>query len=190
MVCLRGLAVWMTCLAAVIGAENPATGAEPKRPAVGDAAPDFRLPTLDGRAVQLSQLTGQGPVVLVVLRGFPGYQCPVCNAQAGQFLASAAKFAERGARVVLVYPGPSDGLTQRAGEFVQGKTFPKHFELVLDPDYALTNAYGLRWDAPQETAYPSTFVVAKGGQIAFAKISKSHGGRASVDEVLGALPAR
>ena len=73
-------------------------------PAIGQAAPDFRLPALSGEAVQLSQLTAHGPVVLVVLRGFPGYQCPACNAQTGQLIANAAKFAEMKASVVLVYP--------------------------------------------------------------------------------------
>lgn len=156
-------------------------------PVVGQAAPDFRLPALSGEAVQLSKLTAQGPVVLVVLRGFPGYQCPACNAQTGQLLASAAKFAEKKANVVLVYPGPPPGLAQRAKEFANGKTWPENFHLVVDQDYALTNLYGLRWNAPNETAYPSTYVVDKQGKIVFAKTSKSHGGRASADEILKAL---
>jgi len=58
---------------------------------------------------------------------------------------------------------------------------------VLDPDYVFTNLYGLRWDAPRETAYPSTFVVDSLGVVRFSKISRSHGGRASVDEVLQAV---
>ena len=43
------------------------------------------------------------------------------------------------------------------------------------------------WDAPRETAYPSTFVIDQGGVIRFAKVSKSHGGRAATGEVLKAL---
>jgi peroxiredoxin Q/BCP len=156
-------------------------------PAVGQAAPDFRLPTLDGDAVQLSKLTSQGPVVLVVLRGFPGYQCPACNAQTGQLLASAAKFAEKKAQVVLVYPGSPPELAERAKEFASGKTWPDNFHLAVDQAYALTNLYGLRWNAPNETAYPSTYVVNEEGKIVFAKTSKSHGGRASTEEVLKAL---
>jgi peroxiredoxin len=156
-------------------------------PAVGNSAPDFRLPSLQGEAVQLSELVKQGPVVVVVLRGYPGYQCPACNAQTAQLAANAAKFAEKKAQVVLVYPGPSGGLMQYAGEFMQGKTLPSHFRLVLDPDYVLTNLYGLRWNAPRETAYPSTFVIDEKGKVVFAKVSKSHGGRAAADEILSAL---
>ena len=156
-------------------------------PAVGQSAPDFRLPTLNGEAVQLSKLTSQGPVVLVVLRGFPGYQCPACNAQTGQLLSSATKFAEHKAQVVLVYPGAPPGLSQRANEFASGKSWPEGFHLVVDQNYALTNLYGLRWNAPNETAYPSTYVVNQDGKIDFVKTSKSHGGRASAEEILKAL---
>jgi peroxiredoxin len=160
-------------------------GAEP--PQVGAVAPDFKLSTTDGAPVQLAKLTADGPVVLVVLRGFPGYQCPACNAQTGQLIAAADKFRAKNARIVLVYPGQSAGLGARAGEFLDGKTLPDNVRLVLDPDYTFTELYGLRWDAPRETAYPSTFVIDAGGIVRFAKISRTHGGRTTTDEILKAL---
>jgi len=43
-------------------------------PAEGTKAPDFSLKSLAGKTVRLSTLTKQGPVALVVLRGYPGYQ--------------------------------------------------------------------------------------------------------------------
>jgi hypothetical protein len=51
----------------------------------------------------------------------------------------------------------------------------------------MTNLYGLRWDAPHETAYPSIFILDKNGKILFQKISHSHGDRTSAEEVLGQL---
>ena len=59
--------------------------------------------------------------------------------------------------------------------------------LATDPDYALTNLYGLRWDAPGETAYPATFVIGADGKVRYAKVSRSHGDRAPTAEVLKAL---
>ena len=161
--------------------------ASDKPPTVGEVAKDFTLSTVDGEAAQLSRLQKAGPVVLLVLRGFPGYQCPVCNAQVGQFLASAKKFEALKANVVLVYPGPADGLKEHAKEFIRGKTLPRNFYLVLDPDYDFTLAYGLRWEAKNETAYPSTFVIGQDGKIQFAKVSKTHGDRASAEQVLKVL---
>jgi peroxiredoxin Q/BCP len=155
-------------------------------PAAGDAAPEFTLNTLDGKAVSLkAQLTNQ-PVVLVVLRGWPGYQCPLCTRQVGNFLAKAGEFSGK-ATVLMVYPGPPEKLKEHAEEFLKNRSWPRDFVFVTDPDYTLTKAYGLRWDAPGETAYPSTFIVDQAGKVRFAKVSKEHGGRSNTAEVLKAL---
>ena len=45
-------------------------------PAVGAKAPDFTLSTPTGKAVTLSTEQSGHDLVLVILRGFPGYQCP------------------------------------------------------------------------------------------------------------------
>ena len=124
-----------------------------------------------------------------MLRGFPGYQCPICSRQVGQLVEQADKFKAAGAQVVFIYPGPSSGLTGRAKEFIGEKTLPDHFQMLVDPDYKFTNAYHLRWDEPRETAYPSTFVLTKDRKITFAKISQSHGDRTKADDVLKALAA-
>ena len=50
--------------------------------------------------------------------------------------------------------------------------------------------YGLRWDAPHETAYPSTFLIDRQGVIFFSKIVKEHGGRTTAAEILDALSKR
>jgi peroxiredoxin Q/BCP len=157
-------------------------------PKVGDTPADFELPTFHGDNVKLSSLTAKGPVVLVVLRGYPGYQCPVCNQQVGQFLQHSDKLQARGAQLVFVYPGASKDLALRAKEFWSDKKLPEHVQLLIDPDYKLTNAYHLRWDAPKETAYPSTFVI-QDRKITFAKVSQTHGGRAKAEEVLAVLKA-
>lgn len=152
-------------------------------PAVGQTAPDFTLSTLEGKRVRLSEVTAKMPVTLVVLRGYPGYQCPLCNIQVQDFIKKADTLTANGARVLLVYPGPGDNLKMRAQEFLVNKPMPANFDLLLDPDYSFTNQYGLRWDAPKETAYPSTFLIEQGGKVVFAKISKTHGGRTTAAEI-------
>ncbi|MCA9103534.1 MAG: peroxiredoxin family protein [Pirellulales bacterium] len=164
-----------------------AGAAEEQPPAVGDTVPDFELEDLDGQPVKLSELAKDGPVVIVMLRGWPGYQCPICSRQVGQLVGKADELAELGARVVLVYPGPADGLTARAQEFVRGNELPENFRFVTDPAYQMTAAYHLRWDAERETAYPSTFIVDPKRKVTFAKVSKSHGGRTQPDEIIAAL---
>jgi peroxiredoxin len=170
-----------------ISAELPTAASASAPLAVGDGSEDFELENFSGKAVKLSALTKGGPVVLVVLRGYPGYQCPLCTAQVAQYLGRANEFRDAKATVLLVYPGSAEGLKKHAAEFSRSQKLPPNFHLLLDPDYELTNAFHLRWDAPRETAYPSTFVIDQERKIRFAKVSKTHGDRASADEVLKSL---
>lgn len=156
-------------------------------PSVNEKAPDFTLKSMSGKPVRLSDAVSQGPVVLLVLRGYPGYQCPYCTRQVREFRGKSQEFAAAGARVLMVYPGGPKDLDARATEFMGDAAFPEHFEMLLDPGYEFTNMYGLRWEAEKETAYPSTFVIDRQGTVAYAKVSRSHGGRASAAEVLEAL---
>lgn len=157
------------------------------RPAVGQRAPDFSLQALDGASVRLETEVARGPVVLVVLRGWPGYQCPFCTRQFGEYLSKAQDIEATGAHVLFVYPGPTDGLKAHAEMFVKTTTLPASYRVLLDPDYTFTAAYGLRWDAPNETAYPSTFVLDTGGTVTFSRTSGTHGDRVPVADVLAAL---
>lgn len=161
-----------------------------KPPAIGEKAPDFELKSLVGETVELSTLIERGPVVVVALRGYPGYQCPVCSKQFGSFLEKAAAFSESKAQVVFIYPGPAEKLSEHAKEFGKGRDYPRHFHLLLDPDYQFAESYGIRWNEPMETVYPSTFVVGADQKLTFAKVSKTHGGRAKVEEVLKAVSGK
>lgn len=161
----------------------------PQPPAVGQRAPGFTLTTVDGASVTLADQIERGPVVLVVGRGWVGYQCPFCTRQFGDFLRHAGELEAAGARVLWVYPGPADGLGDHAREVTEGQTIPAGFSFLLDPGYTFTVAYGLRWDAPAETAYPSTFVIDREGVVRFANISRTHDGRTPASEVLSALAA-
>lgn len=167
---------------------SPAEGAESVNSLkVGDTAQDFQWQSLGGEQIKLSELAADGPVVLVVLRGYPGYQCPICSRQVADLRQHAEDFQRLGAKVVLVYPGPTEDLQQRAEEFLKGAALPEPMVLVIDPGYSFTNLYGLRWDAPRETAYPSTFVLDPNRVVKFAKISTSHGDRTKADDVVAAV---
>jgi peroxiredoxin len=157
---------------------------------VGNKAPEFSLNSVHGTAVRLSDLTAKSPVALIVLRGYPGYQCPFCQRQVQEFIEKQKAFADAGVQVVFIYPGPPADLNSKANEFLEGKNFPESFQMLLDPDYKFTTLYGLRWDAPKETAYPSTFMIDGKGVIYFEKMAKLHGGRTTAAEVIDLLPKK
>ncbi|MGB7326912.1 MAG: redoxin family protein [Rubripirellula sp.] len=176
-----------TVQASAQGRRPAAPGKEPPHPPkVGQEAPDFELQNTDGKKVSLGELTEKSPVVVLVLRGWPGKQCPMCSRQVGEFVSKHSEFDNT--QVVMIYPGPADLLAEHAKEFQGSRTFPANYHFVLDPDYKFTNAWGLRWDAPYETAYPSTFVVSKDQKILYGKTVVSHGDRADVATVVAELP--
>jgi peroxiredoxin len=177
--------------AVVVSAVLSGTVLIAETPGVGAKAPDFTLSTPVGKPVQMSKELRGHDLVLVVLRGFPGYQCPYCVKQVRDFVDHASDFAARNTLVLLVYPGPPADLDQHAKDFLAKQAeLPANIVLVTDPDYKVTNLYGLRWDAPRETAYPSTFILDKKGRIAFEKISHSHGDRLSAQDALDNLAAK
>ncbi|MBA4030072.1 MAG: bacteriocin [Planctomyces sp.] len=172
-------------IAALLVAMFVAAQAAP--PPLGGVAPDFELADVDGGTTKLSSVTEMGPTVLVVLRGFPGYQCPLCSVQVNDFLKSADAFKKAGARVIFVYPGAGNKLAAQAKEFRGKREIPDHFTLLIDPDYKFTNQYGLRWNAPNETAYPATFVLDGDRKIVFSKVSDGHGGRTTAKSIVEQL---
>ena len=174
------------------GAVSAADSGKPL--AVGEKAPDFELP-LQGQDsyLTLSKLIADGPVVVVVLRGYPGYQCPICSRQVGGLVNRAKTLSralgEQPNRVVLVYPGEdsNESLDRRAKEFVGSRKLPEPLVMVCDPGMEMITSWGLRWDAPRETAYPSAYVIGASGRVKWAKVSNSHSDRATVEEILKAI---
>src|SRR5262252_8303939 len=97
--------VWGSALT-LAGALILEASAFAQTPAVGATAPDFTLSTPTGKAVTLSTEQGGHGLVLVILRGFPGYQCPYCVKQVRDFADHASGFKAKNTRVLMVYPGP------------------------------------------------------------------------------------
>ena len=160
-----------------------------KGPKEGSKIEDFSGITMNGAKFQLSKLIEKGTVVIVMLRGYPGYQCPVCSTQVAGYVANAEGFVkQRNTPVVFIYPGKVSNLEKRAKEFTapleEKVDLPSNFIFVLDQDYAITNHLGLRWDEPKETAYPAAFVIDHDGYIQYAKVSDNHHDRATADEIL------
>lgn len=156
-------------------------------PAVGDKMKDFTLSKLDGTKLSLSGLEKSGPVVVVMLRGWVGYQCPYCTRQVGDFITHAKELSERGTNVVFIYPGAADTVQVKAEDFVSGKTVPANMHFVTDPELKTVKMMNLFWDAKNENSYPSTFLVDQTGTVRYAKISKSHADRAEATVVIAEI---
>ncbi len=141
----------------------------------------------DGKVVSSKKFLENGPLVVIVMRGFPGYDCPACSAQLADFVKQADTFKTAGAQVMIIYPGSVQDLEAKAKGFVSKQQLADSFHLVIDKDMKIVKQLGLLWDAPKETAYPTTLVADRQGTVRFLKTSRSHGGRTKAAEVVTAL---
>lgn len=191
-------AIFTTCAAALLFSltslpEATRVRADDKaqdRLVVGKAVPDFEGITLDDKPFKLSEATERGPVALIVMRGFPGYDCPACSAQLADWVQSIERFKAAGVSLVIVYPGEAENLKAKAKVFLEGQSFPAEaLTLVVDDGMKVVEKLGLRWKGENETAYPSTVVIDGKGIARWVEISREHGGRATARDALKAIEA-
>jgi peroxiredoxin len=67
-------------------------------PKLGQSAPGFRLKTMTGNTVSLSELTRKGPVMLI----FYETQCVYCYAHIGEFNALYKKYHSQGLSILAI----------------------------------------------------------------------------------------
>jgi peroxiredoxin len=140
----------MSWLTKVFGGQNEMVALTPRT-----KAPDFTLPTLDGKPFSLAQALAEGPVVV----GFFKVSCPVCQ-YAFPFLDRLHKaYGGRGVRVV----GISQDNAANTSAFV--KQFGVTFPVLLDESdsYVVSNAYGL-------ATVPSVFWINSDGKIEISSV--------------------
>lgn len=181
------LAIWVAaCVSPSVTFGQDSTGSQ--QPEVGQLAIDFELPIVKGEGyLSLSETYKTGPTVVIFLRGYPGYQCPICSRQVSDLVNRAKGLAQASHRVVLVYPGSAKGLEKNSEQFMGSRRLPEPLIMVRDDDMKVVERWGLRWNAKGETAYPATFVLDQYGRIAWKKVSRSHAERSSVEEILKEL---
>jgi len=134
--------------------------------ATGVIAPDFTLPTLEGKPFSLAAALKKGPVLLAFFKT----SCPVCQ-YAFPFFERVYQ-ANRGQDVSAL------GVSQDSLKQTQGflKDYGVSFPVAIDDEknrYAVSNAYGL-------TNVPTIFLIAPGGEIEATSVGWS---KADVEEI-------
>jgi peroxiredoxin Q/BCP len=152
-------------------------------PAVGSAAPEFRLQDQNGRWVTLSGQRGQW----LVLYFYPKDGTPGCTTEACEFRDNLFAFREAGARVLGI---SVDDVESHRG-FAREHSLP--FPILADPSKATARAYGVLYRALGllEVARRETFLIDPQGRIAkhYAQVDpKGHSQAVLAD--LKALRAR
>src|ERR671920_191 len=134
------------------------------RLSTGDPAPDFTLPSDDGRTVSLADFRGRKAIVYF----YPAAMTPGCTTQACDFTDSLSSLQAAGYEVLGISPDrpaklasfrEKDGLT---------------ITLLSDPDKSVIRAYGAYgekklYGRTVEGVLRSTFVVDEEGKVALAQ---------------------
>lgn len=146
----------------------------------GDRAPEFSLPSGDGKEISLRDLKGKK----VVLYFYPKDDTPGCTKEACSFQENGTALKRRGAVVVGVSADSSAAHAKFALKY--GLSFP----LLSDPEKSVLRSYGV-WK--QKSMYGrtymgierTTFVIDEKGVITriFRKVKVP----GHTEEVLGAL---
>ena len=191
--------------AAVTPAEAPAATAEiaaGRALGVGDRAPDFALPGVDGETTRLSSLLARGPVVLTFYRGA---WCPYCNTQLRDYQENLGEIRAAGASLVAISPQtPDSSLSMQEKNAL---TFP----VLSDEGNLVSRDYGIVFKVDDETReryeavgidlarsngtdtwelpVPATYVIDASGVIRAAFVEADYTQRASVRQILDALAA-
>jgi peroxiredoxin Q/BCP len=100
----------------------------------GDIVPDFELPDQDGTKRSLSDLLGNGPVVLFF---YPAAMTPGCTKEACHFRDIGAEFEAAGVQRV----GISRDSVRRQKQFADKHTFD--YPLLSDEDGTVADIFGV-----------------------------------------------
>ncbi|MFT3786789.1 MAG: thioredoxin-dependent thiol peroxidase [Tepidisphaeraceae bacterium] len=131
-------------------------------PAVGTAAPKFKLPGASGKTFDMADYFGKSPVVIYF---YPKADTPGCTKEACGFRDAIAGYKKLGVPVFGISPDPVKDVKAFSDKF------DLNFELLADEDHAVCDQYGV-WGEKQMMgksymgAHRTTFIVGKDGKVA------------------------
>ncbi|QHA90835.1 redoxin domain-containing protein [Bacillus sp. N1-1] len=116
----------------------------------GQIAPNFKLQTLNGEAVQLSDYKGKRVIV-----NFWATWCPPCRAEIPDF---QKLYEKKDVEILAVNLTETEESTEGVEGFV--KEFGMTFPVVMDVNSDVSNTY-------QVSAYPTSYMIDSNGRIQF-----------------------
>jgi peroxiredoxin len=136
---------------------------------IGDLAPDFTLPTVDGTELTLSQFRGK-----LVMINFWETTCPACEEETAYLQEVYNEWPADKLEILAVSVGERAQFVQSFLD-TRGLTFPA----LLDTDEVVKNLY-------QVSAYPTTFFINPDGIVKVIK-SARFDSSSEIDTILKAL---
>ncbi|NBR85611.1 MAG: hypothetical protein EB141_09335 [Verrucomicrobia bacterium] len=124
-----------------------ASAEEPKKVAIGQQAPDFKIKDASGKEINLAELTSKGPVLVRLTCG-----CLGCDKELPYFQELHSAYKAQGLTSLAIFREPD----AKVEAYVKQKK--------LNMLYAV-DSKGESWKVFDTKTMPSNFLIAKGGQI-------------------------
>lgn len=122
---------------------------------VGAIAPDFKLPTIDGRQISLSDYKGQ-----VIILKLATTWCPTCKQQTQEIQSAGNFLRNNNVTVIDVFLQDSEKMVR---EYLKGEKFDMPFVALLDDGQAL-KAYNV-YLIPRVLIIDQDFKVRRDGSL-------------------------
>ena len=178
------------------------TGIAQQSVKVGERAPDFTLPDVDGSPVTLSELLTHGPVMLYFYRG---EWCPFCNLALRAYQRILPQIRALGASLVAVSPQtPEHSLSTVEKKELTftvlsdvGNLVARKYRLVFTLEQTIRTLYtsigadlpSFNGDPSWELPMPATFLLAQDGTVRLAFVDEDFTHRLEPATLLDGLRA-
>jgi len=149
-----GLGILLVALLLYLGLVTNSNDAAPAGLGPGKQAPDFKLKTLDGKEVSLSDYRGK-----VVLINFWATWCPPCREEMPLFERVYKKYRDKGFEILAI---STDTSTEPVKKFV--KEYKLSFLILMDADN-VSGLYGIQ-------GLPTSFLIDREGKIVKVRLGK------------------
>lgn len=153
--------IFSLIIAVAIGSLSTVTIAQSAQPMIGQTAPSFQLPGIDGNTYSLSQFRGKYVVI-----HFAATWCPFCNAEAPHLEQLYEDYQEKDVQVLII--------DVKEGKELVSKSFQKFnfsFPVLLDNDGRVSASYAPEGVLPDlardEVPLASNLIIDKEGKIRF-----------------------
>jgi peroxiredoxin len=167
---------------------------------LGDRAPEFVLPDVNGHPVSATALLAQGPLIVSFIRG---RWCPFDCATVEAWQERLAEVKARGASLVVISP-----MTVKQADFMRDQ-HRVMFPILSDAGNKVAEQFGVAYGVPEyqrelfktvfinlpfingdetwKLPFPATFVIGKNGTVRLAFVNTDYTLRAEPADAIAAL---
>ena len=138
---------------------------------VGSSAPDFKLQSLDGGWVQLSELLGN-KVLMIFYRG---HWCPFCVGHLQDIQSLLPELEKRGYQVLAISPEDATDMQKIADRM------DRPYRFLSDINLKVTDLYGIRRD--EELPHPAMIVLDDLGIVKWFYVGENYKQRPSAQQL-------